>query len=136
MKQLLFAVTVIGLIMFYACGSSNDPKAVMNEYFNTMDTYVTDLGKAASADDVVKAVEKTVASLKVVMPKLKELAKKYPELKNMQPGAKMPEALKEFEQKANELMPKMMGVMGVMMKYGQDPKVMAAMQKFQEVMKD
>ncbi len=135
MKKLFLVLMAIGLIMIGACGKSNDPKTVLNDFVGIFDNFSTDMGKAASADDVAAALNTTSAKMKEIVPRLKELEKKYPELKNMQSGGKMPEEFKEFEQKISELGPKMMAAMGNAMKYMSDPKVIEAQKNFQEAMK-
>jgi len=131
----LFSVLAIGLLlMAYACGGGDDPKSVMNDMLGVMDDFISDMGNADNADDVIAAMEKNVAAMKKLAPRVKAMQEKYPELKKMGPGTKMPEEFKEFEKKFEELGPKMLGIMGKMMKYAKDPKVMEASKKWQEAM--
>lgn len=133
----LFSLLVVGLFLLaYACGGGgDDPKSVMNEYFDAMDDLINGLDKARSADDVVAVMEKVAAKIKEMKPRLMALEEKYPELKKMKTEGKMPEEFKEFEARLKEMMPKMMGVFGKIAKYANDPKVLEAQKKFDEAMK-
>ena len=131
----LFSVLAIGLLlMAYACGGGDDPKTVMKDMLNLFDDLVGDLEKADDADAVVAALEKSAVAMKELAPRMKAAQEKFPALKDMKPGAKLPEEFKEFEKRFEELGPKMMGIMGKMMKYASDPKVTAAGKKWQEAM--
>jgi hypothetical protein len=136
MKRILSVIAIVGLAMIFACGGGNDPKVVMNDFMDIMDGYVDAMAKAGSADDMVSAVEKSAAKMKALIPKMKAVSEKYPALKNLKPGAKLPEEFKEFEERMTQMGTKMMGAMGNAMKYMKDPKVMAAMKKFEEAMSD
>jgi hypothetical protein len=135
MKRILSVLAIVGLAILYACGGGgDDPKAVLGEFLDAMDGYMDGMAKAESADDVVKAIEKSIGKMKALAPKMKALAEKYPELK-MKPGNKLPPEFKEFEERMTEMGTKMMGAMGKAMKYMKDPKVVEALKKFEEVIK-
>ena len=134
MKRLFSILTVIGLMVLFACGGGgNDPKAVMGEFMDLMEGYVDELAKAESADDIVNLIEKTGEKMKSLAPRMKALKDKYP---NLKPGPDMPPEFKEFEERMKGLMGKMMGSMGKVMKFMSDPKVQEAQQKFQKQMSD
>ncbi len=134
----LFSLLVVGLfLLVYACGGGgDDPKSVMKDYFDVMDGFVNGLEKAGSADDVVAVMDKFVVKMKDLKPRMKAMEEKYPELKKMGAEGKFPEAFKEFEGRFKEMMPKMMGVIGKISQYANDPKVVEANKKFEEIMKD
>ena len=134
MKKLIL-LTVVGMLFFvYACGGGgDDPKSVMKDYFAVMEDFVGAAEKAGNADDVVAAINKFSDSMKQVIPRLKALGEKYPELKNMGQG-NLPPEFKEFETKLQELMPRFMGAFGKLAQYASDPKVMEAQKKMQEAM--
>jgi len=133
----LFSLLVVGLFLLaYACGGGgDDPKSVINDYFEVMEGFINGLEKAGSADDVAAAMEKFTAKMKELKPRMMALEEKYPELKKMSTEGKMPEEFKEFEGRMKELMPKMMGLFGKIAQYATDPKVVAAQKKFEEIMK-
>jgi uncharacterized coiled-coil DUF342 family protein len=130
----LFSFLVVGLFLLaYACGGGgDDPKSVMSDFFKVMDVFFADIEKADNADDIVAAIDKFSEDMQGIAPRMKKVREKYPELKDMK---NMPDELKEFEEKIKEIQPKMMGLMGKLMKYTTDPKVQAAQQKMMEAMK-
>ena len=132
----LFSMLVVGLFLLaYACGGGgDDPKSVMNDYFDVMDGFINGLDKADSADAVVAAMENFAAKMKDLKPRMMALEEKYPELKKMKQG-QMPEEFKEFEDRFKEMMPKMMGIFGKIAQYANDPKVQEAQKKLDEAMK-
>jgi hypothetical protein len=136
MKKVLSVVAVISFVMLYACGggSSDDPKAVMDDFFTAMNDFYTAVDKAEDADAFIAALEKVGSDMKALAPRMKAVMEKYPEL-NMKDG-KMPEAFKEYEEKFKQMMPKMMGLAAKMQKFAADPRVMEAVTKMQEAMKE
>jgi hypothetical protein len=132
----LFSLLVVGLFLLaYACGGGgDDPKSVMNDYFDAMDEFLSDMEKAASADEVVAALNKVGDTMKKLKPRMMALEEKYPELKKMKEG-QMPEEFKEFQERLQGMMPKMMGLIGKLGQYANDPKVIEAQKKWEEAMK-
>jgi hypothetical protein len=136
MRKLLTVFAFLGLLVYInSCGGGGDnPKAVMNDYFNVMDGFIAGMEKAETADDVVAAINKLSDGMKDLAPRMKALQENYPELKNMGNQGKLPEEFKEFEEKIKEMGPKMMGLTAKMMKFASDPKVMEAQKKMTEAM--
>jgi hypothetical protein len=130
----LFSVLAVGILVFsYACGGGgSDPKSVMKDMLSIMDDFFVDMDKADNADHIVAAIDKYSSRMKELIPRLKQLKEKYPELLNMK---EVPPEFKEFEEKFKEMQPKFMGLMGKLMKYATDPKVQAAQKKMMEAMK-
>jgi uncharacterized coiled-coil DUF342 family protein len=131
----LFSLLVVGLFLLaYACGGGgDDPKTVMKDFVNAMDEFYTGIEKAEDADDIVSAINKFSEGMQEIAPRMKKVQEQFPEL-NMKDG-KVPEEFKEYEEKIKEIGTKMMGLMGKLMKYANDPKVQAAQQKMMEAMK-
>jgi len=136
MRKLLMILVCLGLLIsISACGGGDaDPKAVLNDYFDVMNDFLTGMEKAESADDVVAAINKFSDGMEDLVPRMKSVQENYPELKNMGSQGKLPEEFKEFEEKFKELMPKMMGISAKLMKFATDPKVMEAQKKLTEAM--
>ncbi len=134
MKRLFSVLTIISLFLILsACGGGDTPESVMNGYFNILEDYLNDMEKADSADDIVGAIETFSDKMKALAPRMKAIMEKHPELKGMK-GGKLPEEYKELNDRMQKLMPRMIGVFGKMMKYGNDPKVKEAQGKLQEAM--
>jgi len=114
-----------------ACGGGDTPKSVMNDYFDLMDNYLNGMEKADSADDIVDVLETFSKKMETLAPRMKAIMEKYPELKGMK-GGKLPEEYKDLNDRMQKMMPRMVGIFGKMMKYGNDPKVKEAQKKFQE----
>ena len=134
MKSLFSILTIISLFLILsACGGGDTPESVMNDYFDLMEDYMNDMEKADSADDIVDVLEAFSNKMKTLAPRMKAIMEKHPELKGMK-GGKLPEEYKDLNDRMQKIMPRMIGVFGKMMKYGNDPKVKEAQKKFQEAM--
>lgn len=134
MKRLFSILTIISLFLILsACGGGDTPESVMNNYLDLMDNYMNDMEKADSADDIVDVLEAFSKKMETLAPRMKAIMEKHPELKGMK-GGKLPEEYKDINDRMQKIMPRMMGVFGKMMKYGNDPKVKEAQKKFQEAM--
>jgi len=134
MKRLFSILTIISLFLILsACGGGDTPESVMNDYLDLMDNYMNDMEKADSADDIVDVLEAFSKKMETLAPRMKAIMEKHPELKGMK-GGKLPEEYKDINDRMQKIMPRMMGVFGKMMKYGNDPKVKEAQKKFQEAM--
>jgi hypothetical protein len=136
MKKWISVLTIIGLMMINDSCSSNDPKAVLGDFLGAYESYCTNMGKAGSADDVVATLNKATGQMKEMIPRMKELTIKFPEIKNLQKGARLPEVFKELDQRIAELGRKQIMAIGHAGIYLKDPKVMEAQKKFVEVMNE
>ncbi len=134
MKHLMSVLAILGL-MLIVTGCGDSPKAVLNDTFDTLEGFMTDMEKAGSADDVVKAIESFHKKMLDLKPRVEKLQKEKPELFKGMKGGKMPEEFKEFDKRIEALKPKFMGIMQKMMKYASDPKVQEAQKKLEEAMK-
>jgi len=72
--------------------------------------------------------------METLKPRMEEVEKKYPNLKNTFKGNEVPDEFKKFEERIKGMTPKMTGLMGKMMQYMGDPKFQEAAKKFQESM--
>jgi len=134
MKRLFSILTIISLFLILsACGGGDTPESVMNDYFDLMDNYLDGMEKADSADHIVDVLEAFSKKMETLAPRMKAIMEKHPELKGMK-GGKLPEEYKDLNDRMQKIMPRMMGVFGKMVKYGNDPKVKEAQKKFQEAM--
>lgn len=133
MKRLMtVAVCVLALVLVTGCGGKySDVEKINEEYVGIVEGYIADLDKADDADEVVKAMNSFTDDLEVLWPKMRELADKYPELENEED---LPEELKESQDRAEEVGAKMATSFMKIMKYMDNPDVMAAQERMGKVM--
>jgi hypothetical protein len=135
-KFALLAGTIFFIFVIVSCGGGkySDAVKVMEKYCDAMDSFSDDLNKATSAADAAKAINAFSDSIASIMPEMKDLEKKYPELKS-QKEEDMPAELKPvMDRMQKEIMPKFMGAMGKMQQYMSDPVVQEAYKKMGETM--
>ena len=120
-------------LLFTGCGGGKyaDAKKVSEEYIDITDDYITSLDKANSAEDVVKAINTFSDKMEKLIPKMKKIQEKYPDLNNTDT---LPKELVETQKKAEELSQKVAGSMMKMMNYMSDPKVQEAQQHMTNTM--
>lgn len=132
-KVALFAV--VGLILFagvvYGGGKYAKIKPLIEKMTVSFEKFVTDMEKAANADAIVAALDTFAVVMKELGPKMREIVKKYPELKNEKTH---PEELKPLLKKMDELGKKLFGVMGKIQQFANDPKVKEANERFMAAM--
>jgi hypothetical protein len=132
-KVALFAV--VGLILFagvaYGGGKYEDVKPLIEKMSGAFEKFITDMEKAENADAVVAALDAFAEVMKKLGPKVREITKKYPELKDEKTH---PEELKPLLKKMDELGKKMFGVLGKLQQFANDPKVKEAYKRFGEAM--
>lgn len=132
MKKIVLGVVVI---MFLAgstvyAGKYADIKPVIEEMATTFEKFVTGMEKAENADAVAAAFDYHAKAMTALAPKMKEILKKYPELKD---DKTHPEELKPLLTKMDELTKKLTGLMmGKFGQYANDPKVKEAMERWQK----
>jgi uncharacterized protein YjgD (DUF1641 family) len=128
-----FLFTLAVLLLIAGCGGKYaDAKKVNKEYMALVQGYIDDLDKTESAQDAAKAIDRFADGMQALLPKMKALAEKYPELKDRD---NIPEELKEMQAEAAEVGKKMGSAMMKLMPYMQDPEVQKAQKRLQETMK-
>jgi hypothetical protein len=131
-KKMLGLVLIGFIVVLVSCGSKySDLVKVDTEYLNAMDEYVSGMGKASSAKEMVTVINRYADKMKKLAPRLKEIRNKYPELKSTET---VPEELKPILKKAEAMKEKMAASFMNMMKYMQDADVQAAQQRLQTAM--
>ncbi|MEJ2154072.1 MAG: hypothetical protein P8X96_01950 [Desulfobacteraceae bacterium] len=109
-----------------ACGGSADYSDVIEvneQYIDLLETYVGKLDEAADAPAVADAMHELADGLEVLMPRMKELMGKYPELKDED---QQPERVKALTQKAAEVAKQFVRSMPKVMPYMNDADVREA----------
>ena len=132
-KVALFAI--VGLMLFagiaYGGGKYAKIKPLIEKMAVSFEKFITDMEKAANADAVVAALDTFTGVMKELGPKMREIIKKYPELKDERTH---PEELKPLLKKVDELGKKMFGVMGKLQQFANEPKVKEASDRFMAAM--
>lgn len=133
MKRLMTLVAcLLALVLVTGCGGKySDVEKINEEYVEIVENYISALDKADDSESVVKAMNNFTDELEVLWPKMRELAEKYPELENQE---NLPEELKKSQKRAEEVGAKMAGSFMKLMKYMDDPDVMAAQERMGGIM--
>jgi hypothetical protein len=135
MKSALVAVVGLLAVTFTLTGCADkyaDVKKSQSEFVKITNAYVADLDKVSSAKSAAKAMNNYADQLEKLMPKMKQLSEKYPEIKD----SKVPSELMEMEKETEAAAFKMAGSFMKLMPYMNDPKVMEAQQRMASVMSD
>ncbi len=123
---------LLALVLVTGCGGKySDVEKINEEYVEIVENYISALDKADDSESVVKAMNNFTDELEVLWPKMRELAEKYPELENQE---NLPEELKKSQKRAEEVGAKMAGSFMKLMKYMDDPDVMAAQERMGGIM--
>ncbi|MFC1764151.1 hypothetical protein ACFL6U_19015 [Planctomycetota bacterium] len=112
-------------------GKYADVRQVNEAFASNMETYVAALDKAGSASDIAKAMNGFSDSIEKLVPKMKAVMDKYPELKGKET---MPEELKDLEDRSATATQKMMGAMMKIGPYMMDPEVKKAQERMSKTM--
>jgi hypothetical protein len=95
-KTILSAMVILGLVaLVIGCGNKySDVVETNKDFIALMSDYVDDVANVASAGDAAKAINKLADGMEKLVPKMKELSEKYPELKDHE---NIPEEIKAME---------------------------------------
>lgn len=132
-KTLTFAVMILAVITFAACGGSNynDAKEVYQDHITAMKNFTTDMENADNADAVAKAITNYTGAMEKLIPKIKKMNKKYPELVNQKVT---PAELEKETERIEALSGKLESAMMKTMQYIMSPEVQAALENQGKVM--
>ncbi len=124
---------VVSLFLLNGCGGEKyaDAKECNEEVIKVMDDYVAELDKSKNAADVAKAINGFADKMEALVPKMKKLAEKYPELEDTD---NLPEELKESQAKAQAVGQKIAASMMKIMPYMSDPEVQKAQERMNAAM--
>jgi len=132
-KLVIFTVLIFvwsGLTLFSG-GKYTHLKPVIQEMATSLEKFVINLGKAENADAVAAALDNYTKAIIKFTPKVKEMMKKYPELKD---ETVRPEELKPLMDKMDELTKKLASLYTKLGQYNNDPKVKAANQRWEKAL--
>lgn len=131
-KTVLFLCIAVLAMGVFACkggGKYADVISATEKYISGIESFAASMDGVKDADGVVKAIDGLTDVTKAIAPKFKEFETKYPELKDQ---ANLPVELKPLMDRMTAVSTKMIGAMGKIQTYIQDPKVQAANQKLTE----
>jgi hypothetical protein len=132
-KRICLSLLIGSFLVIVGCGGSKYAESIeVNEKFvQLMEEYVNALENVSSADQVATAMNTFADGMEVLGPKIKELAEKYPELRNSE---NLPDALKASQKRVEEVGKKMAGAFMKIMPYMRDPAVQDAQKRVSTVM--
>ena len=126
-----FWVWTLAGLGLYGGGKYSDAKPVIEEMAVSFEKFIVGLEKAADADSVAAALDSYSNVVVKLAPKVKTVMKKYPELKD---ETTHPEELKPLLRKMDDLTKRMAGLFGKIGQYSEDPKVKAALERWEKTM--
>jgi hypothetical protein len=134
MKRIIL-VALVGLVLcagiVYGNGKYGEIKPLIEKMGTAFENFILGLEKAEDANAIAAALDAFSKIMKDLAPKMREIVKKYPELKD---EATHPEELKPLLKKMDEMGKKMIGLMGKIQQFANDPKVTEANKRFMEAM--
>ena len=131
---LLFRLALIGTVsLVLACGGSKygDAEKVLSEEITIMSTFAEQMEKAGDADAVAAAINTFTKKMEKLVPRLKELTEKYPEMKA---GKDLPASLEKQMAEAESMGRKLQGAMMKTMQYMMNAKVRKAWEEYGRIM--
>ncbi|MBN1270836.1 MAG: hypothetical protein JXB26_01065 [Candidatus Aminicenantes bacterium] len=139
MKKWVFFLTLVVFVFgLTACGGGKyaDAKKLMEKQVQVFENFVNGLDKAENAEAVAAALNNFSDEMKSMVPQMKAIQEKYPELDNAA-DEDIPAELKPLIEKLEkEIMPKFMSAMMKIGQYADDPVVKEANEKFQQTMSE
>ena len=114
------------------CGKKYSEVVEVNRDFaGQMQAYIDDVAKVDSADKAAAAIHKLADGMEKLVPKMKAVKKKYPELKNAET---LPDELKKTEQEMETVGREFGASFMKLMPYMADKKVQEAQARLSKIM--
>ena len=134
MLRRVVVLLVLAIFLIVGCRvvKYEDVKKVMISQVEAMENFSLAMEKAGSGKDAANAIEAYTEEMKILVPKMNEISKKYPELSSKE----SPVELKELTEKT-EITSKKFGeaLMKALMEYAKDPEVGKALEEMGEIIK-
>ena len=112
-------------------GKYSDAKPIIEEMAVSLEKFVLGLEKASDANAVAAALDAYSDVIVKLAPKAKAVMEKYPELKE---ETMHPEELKPLLTRMDDLAKRLAGLFGKIGQYSEDPKVKAALERWEKTM--
>ena len=131
----LMLCLLVSLSLFNGCGGKKyaDAEEVLEEYTSIMNEFISELDKAGNAKDVAKAINNYADGMERLMPDMKKMEEKYPELSD---SDNPPEELMELQKKTQASAQKFVGSMMKIAPYMNDPEVQKAQERMDAIMRN
>lgn len=130
----LMILLLAGVFMIMGCGGGDkykDVNTVLDTEIDVMSTFVADMENAGNADAVVAAIHKYTSGMEKLIPQLKDIAEKYPNIKTQTDiSDDLKAKLNRVGELAGQFQASIMKASGYMM----NPKVQKAWEDFGTVM--
>ena len=132
-KWIIGLCVVVFIFGTIACGGGKygDAKKAVSKSNKVLEGFLAKMDKADDAKTVAAAVTAFASEMEKIVPEMKKLEEKYPELKGAQG---IPPELGEEGKKMMELWGKFASVMMKIQEYADDPEVQQAQEKLESVM--
>jgi hypothetical protein len=132
-KWMCVLCAVVFIFGTIACGGGKyaDAKKVVAKSNKVLEGFLGKMDTADNAKDVATALTGFTSEMEKIVPELKKLEEKYPELKGSQ---SVPEELGEEGKKMMELWGKFASVMMKIEQYADDSEVQKAKEKLENIM--
>ncbi len=134
-KLFILPIIIFGLLLI-SCGGGkySDLKSVTNAYMNAIDNFVEDANNVKNASDAAEALNNYADEMEKIMPTLKKMGEKYPELKKSKSNGEnanpvIAEINKKMKNKIKEFIPAMIKLM----RYANDPEVRKASKRLRDI---
>jgi hypothetical protein len=134
-KTILPAVIGLGLMVVLAAGCGGkyaDVKRVNQAFVKLMQAYVDDMAGVGSAADAARAVNRLADGMEKLMPEMKAIKKKYPEL---QDPDNLPEEIKATEKEMETVGRNFAESFMKLMAYMENKEVQDAQERLTSVMR-
>jgi hypothetical protein len=132
-KWMIGLCVVVFIFGSIACGGGKyaDAKKTVAKSNKALEGFLGKMDEVDNAKDVAAALTGFAIEMEKIVPEMKKLEEKYPELKGSQG---VPEELGEEGKKMMELWGKFASVMMKIQQYGDDPDVQKAQEKLENIM--
>ena len=127
MKPLMYLLCCVLLVFTFACGGKySDAVEVQEDFIALAGDFVDAMDSADSSDKVAAAMNNYADGLEDLMPRLREISEKYPELKNPD---QVPEKLAQTAEEHQAVMQKVGSSFMKAMPYMGNPDVQQAQER-------
>jgi len=130
----LLGMTILAVMMVACGGGASGPKATMEKFVVVTETMADSMEKADTAVAVVAAINSYSDSMEKLIPEMKAVNEKHPELKELGKGGEVPAEYKEIMERITKAGEKMGASMMKMGQFYQDEGVQKAQKRLMEVM--